>query len=336
MKKAYIYPISLHLDKTILSPYLANFMDGLGIEYEFLNREFPSNKGILDLPKYIGRIDTIFLNWIEDLPDKRGGVVQAFFFIVMVFVMKVLKVKVIWVMHNKKSHYDSNKLLKGMLFKFILKRSDLIITHSKEGLEYFDEYKIKNREKGRYYPHPLFQKSLQMNEDPSIDILIWGSIIPYKGIDKFLSYLHDHKLERKYKIVIAGKVKPAEYEKTIKALCNEAIQLDNRYVPEEEVQQYMADSKSVLFTYIGSSVLSSGALMDSLSYGVNVLAPNVGAFKDAREEGLIETYSSFKELMDSLDSYLVSSENKNERIDQFIRENDWTQFSNNVIAWINN
>ena len=42
----------------------------------------------------------------------------------------------------------------------------------------------------------------------------------------------------------------------------------------------MANSKSVLFTYAEGSVLSSGALMESLAYGLNVVAPNVGAFKD--------------------------------------------------------
>ncbi len=336
MKKAYLYPISLYLDKTIPNPYLSNFMDGLDGAYDFLNRDHPSNKGILDLAKYIRKIDTIFLNWIEDLPDKRGGFIQSFFFVAMVFVLKMRRIKIIWVMHNKKSHYDSNTFLKGFLFRFVLKKSDLIITHSKEGLHYLDEYKVKNKEKGIYFPHPLFQNTLQMNLNPSIDILIWGSIIPYKGIDRFLDFLHSNRLEGKYKIVIAGKVKPPEYEKTIKRYCNESILLDNRYVPEKNVLEYMADSKSVLFTYIGNSVLSSGALMDSLSYGLNVLAPNVGAFKDAKEEGLIETYNSFKELTDSLDVFLNPVESKKERIEQFISENSWTQFSNKVESWISN
>lgn len=336
MKKAYIYPISLYLDQTLPNPYLDNFMDVLGSTYEFLNRENPSNKGILDLLIYFRKIDTIFLNWIEDLPDKRGGVFQAFFFMAMVYVLKMLKVKVIWVMHNKKSHYDSNKRLKGMLFRFVLRKSDLIITHAKEGLHYLEEYRVKNKEKGIYYPHPLFQKSLKMKADPSIDIFIWGSIIPYKGIDQFLSYLHEHQLDKKYRIVVAGKVKPPEYEETIKKYCNEQIQLDNRFVPEEEVKAYMSDSKSVLFTYIGSSVLSSGALMDSLSYGLNVLAPHVGAFKDAKEEGLIETFNSLDDLVISLDDYLISSENKKELIKEFIRENDWIQFSKKVTSWIDN
>ncbi len=334
MKRAYIYPNSAFDDPATPNQYLEEFMDGLSASFTFLNRDYPSTNGILDLKTYFRKIDVLFLHWIEDIPDKRGGLVQTIFFITMVFVLKILKVKLIWVMHNKASHYGSNKFLKSVLFRFIIRQSSFIITHSKEGLRVLDRYKIKAKNKARYFPHPLVQKSIPKPSKQTIDILIWGSIIPYKGTDIFLEFLHKNKLEKSYRIMIAGKVRPLEYEKVVEGYCNEFIQLDNRYVPDEEIEQYMADAKVVLFAYDGGSVLSSGALMDSLSYGVNILAPHVGAFKDAQEEGLINTYGSFEELVQLLEKVTQNSEDRRKLIRQFIGENDWRQFSSKVAGWI--
>lgn len=309
-------------------------MDNMGSGVHFLNRDYPSDRGILDLWKYISKIDVIFLNWIEDLPDKKGGVLQSLFFILMTWIMKVRKTTIIWVMHNKESHYDTNRVLKDMLFRFVQRKSDYIITHSREGLHILDNNGVNSKKKARYYPHPLVEKSIPSSDQQVADILIWGSIIPYKGIDKFLDFLYTNNLEKKYNIVIAGKVSPPEYEATIKRFLNDHIQLDNRYVPDEVIAQYMAEIRVVLFTYDGGSVLSSGALMDSLSTGVNILAPHVGAFKDAQEEGLIATYRSFEELIELLDKDDLFPENRRELIRQFIGENNWEQFSMKVTHWI--
>jgi hypothetical protein len=74
--------------------------------------------------------------------------------------------------------------------------------------------------------------------------------------------------------------------------------------------------------------------METLACGANVLAPHVGAFKDAQEEGLIRTYGSFEELVKFLDESLTNIDNYRDRIDGFIQENDWKRFSEKVSRWI--
>lgn len=332
MKKAYFYPISAYIDASI---YTRSFMDCMATYYEILNRSTPSKWGILDLPKYIRNIDTIFLNWIEDLPDKRGGFLQSVFFIVMMVYLRRMKVKVVWVLHNKGSHYRSNRFLKCTLFRGMMKRSDLIVTHSKEGIHFLKERGI-DISRAVYSAHPLERRFLEMDVTPSIDLLIWGTIIPYKGVDSFLEYLHARNLGTRYRIQLAGKVKPDDYAAIIKSFCNDYIRLENRYIPENELMKYMGSSKAILFTYDGGSVLSSGALMDSLAYGLNVVAPNVGAFKDAGEDGLIYTYSGFEDLIDNMDNYLSPPVGQMERIEQFISENTWSRFAAKLDRWINN
>jgi len=335
MKKAYIYPITAYLHKTIANPYLENFMDSLGKEFCFLNKDKPSDKGVFDLINYFRTIDYMFLNWIEDLPDKKAGFLQVILFILLVYVSKLRGTKIVWTMHNKLSHYNTNYIFKRLLFRFVLMNSDFIITHSSEGIRYASEYNFKKYKRIRYFPHPIEKKFIRLNENPAYDILIWGSIIPYKGIDKFLAFLYAKNLENKYRILISGKVKPDSYESIITGFCNDKIHLDNRYVPEEDLIARIADSKTVIFTYVGNSVLSSGALMDTLSYGGYVLAPRVGAFKDAEEVHLISTFKTYEDLIPLLDMRIkAAASGKNEIIEKFIDENNWHRFARKVAEWI--
>ncbi|MGD2033589.1 MAG: glycosyltransferase, partial [Bacteroidales bacterium] len=292
--------------------------------------------GIFDLYKYLTKIDYLFLNWIEDLPDKKAGWIQSLFFISIMPLLKAMKIKIIWTMHNKQSHYSSNRFLKAYLFRFVLRHSDSIITHSNEGVRYFSGFKIGKPEKIRYFPHPLEKKYAKIKKEKPVDILIWGSLIPYKGIDKFLKYLYDNGLENKYKIVLAGKVNPEEYLSTIQSYCNDNIRLDNRYIPEKELKALISGSKVILFTYEKDSVLSSGALMDSLSYGGFVIGPSTGAFRDLQEEGLIKTYSHYDEIIQILNDNKFAQVKKTDKLESFIRTNSWPEFSSKVSKWILN
>lgn len=335
MKKAYLYPISSSQGKVTFSAYIENFMNYCSGEFLFLNRTKPSGKGIFDILSYMRNIQFVFLNWIEDLPDKRGGLVQTIFFVLLVYFLKARKVKIVWTMHNKESHYKSNLWLKKKLFGFILRKSDYILTHARDGIVCFNQYKVNHAEKIRYFPHPLNKEFLPLKTDPYHDILIWGSIIPYKGVDKFLSFLHERKLQDKYRICIAGKVKPDDYIEKIKSYCNNNIVLENRYIPAKDLEGLMCNSKIILFTYLDDSVLSSGALMDTLSYGMEILGPHAGAFKDAQEEGLIHTFSGYDELMGLLDKNLMEwPQNNRIAIEKFIEQYNWNQFAIEMADWI--
>ncbi len=327
MMKAYLYPISSFIDQDSPNEYIESFMDCLEGQITFVNRHRPSKKGIIDYILYFKNTNLLFLNWIEDLPDKRGGLVQGLFFVFLVYLVKLWGKKIIYVLHNKQSHYRSKRVLKGFLFNLVLKRSDLIVTHSKEGIRYLKNRGVDVVSKAGYFVHPLEKKELPALECKKYDILIWGSIIPYKGIDTFLRFLHERELESKYQILLAGKIKPADYEVEINQYCNDHIHLDNRFIPQEELEEFMASSRAVLFTYSEESVLSSGALMESLAYELNIIAPHVGAFRDVQEEGLIHTYKDFDDLIRHLDNFLSAERDLSKQIDRFIRENDWSQFS---------
>ena len=338
MKKAYFYPIWAYMDKVIPNPYMDNFMDSLAGDFHFLNRGTPSVKGILSIIPYYRQTEYIFLNWIEDLPDKKGGAIQTVFFVFLVFLARLQGKKLVWTMHNKLSHYKSNRRAKAFLFRFIMRRSHFILTHSKEGINYAKEFGVSGiEEKIRYYPHPLENRIKEAGSPARSGFLIWGSIIPYKGIHDFLKHLHERGLEDSFRIRIAGEVRPPEYEKEISRYCNKNIVLENGYIEEEELKEMISGSSSVIFTYIGNSVLSSGVLMDSLSFGAKVLGPRVGAFMDMEEEGLAGTYHGYDELIDRMEALKDGEDTERmKKLEAFIERSNWKAFGAGFSSWILN
>lgn len=59
----------------------------------------------------------------------------------------------------------------------------------------------------------------------------------------------------------------------------------------EELAHYIRKSAFVLAPYCPDSVLSSGILMDSLSFGSKIIGPEVGSFKDYAREKRLNVYT---------------------------------------------
>ncbi|MEN8229368.1 MAG: hypothetical protein ABFS38_14515, partial [Bacteroidota bacterium] len=303
---------------------------------QVINKEFPSVNGVFDILKYLHKLDVLYLNWIEELPEKRGGRIQSIFFILLMSYLKFSGKKIIWTLHNKKSHSDRHTMVKALLLRLLLKKSDLIITHASDGLNY-----IPKKTPGVYIPHPVIPRKQQNNTTHARlnDIIIWGTVNKYKGIDLFLSYLIENKLIEKYRIIIAGTVVGSELTDKLEriALEYENVSLMNRYIEKEELITLIEESKLILFCYQSESVLSSGALMDSLSFNTNIAGPDVGAFHDLAQEGLIFSFKDYNDLMMRMDDFLISkgsSPAKEKKKENFLKNNSWEVFSSRIAELI--
>jgi len=336
-KSAYIYPNSSKKNK-VNNPYLINFMDSMGKNIDFLNREDPTTKGIFDITKYIWKVDYIFLNWTENLPEKKGGIFQILFLIVLLSMKKLLKTKIIWTMHNKVSHTNNKLFLKKLIFKMLLINSDVIITHSKEGIKFAKSMVEGSENKIIYRPHPITKTNLKPSFSlmKDYDIIIWGTLNPYKGIHNFLSYLKENIITNPFKILIIGKPISSEYYKTLNSYRSENCEIIGDYLDMDELSNLINRSKIILFTYSENSVLSSGALMDSISFHGCVVGPDIGAFADLAELGIVKTYKNFSDLLKILETEISTNDNKNSNreIEIFIEENTWEKFADNLIPYL--
>ncbi len=339
MKRAYLYPISGRNDQLgLYNPYIDDFIASLKGSVKVVNENDKSMSGVFNLAKYLFRIDMVFFNWIENIPDRKGGTYQVYFLYLAIFLAKLLKIKVVWTMHNKLSHTKENYTKKNKVFQFMLKYSDIILTHSSAGITFGEELNKDSRERIRYLPHPLKDRRDTSQGGKIFDILIWGTIAPYKGIDKFLEFIHINKLDNQYQIHIVGKVATPEYAELLDKYSSEKIEIENKFIEDNDLPQLIAQSNIVLFTYSQDSILSSGVLMDSLGYGANIIGPHVGAFADLAEDGIITTFEDFPDMIKKIDEQLKNpnQNHRKEKLEKFLRENSWESFAANLMKLLNN
>ncbi len=127
---------------------------------------------------------------------------------------------------------------------------------------------------------------------------------------------------------MAGKVKGTAYRNRLLRLVSPTIRVEDRFVDDAELYSLIAASHLVLFTYQEESVLSSGALMDSIAAGATVAGPDTGAFRDLGRLGLVITYSGPGDLIEKIDEILDHRLTVDPgKLNAFIEENTWEKFS---------
>jgi beta-1,4-mannosyltransferase len=331
--RAYIYPRTVQRGKDPGSrnPYLNNFIHALRGRVEFVNEDRRARVRMLHMVRHLNRIDMLFLNWIEDLPATKGGYIQSVVFLLILYLKSMIRIKIVWTMHNKISHSRDHFYIKKLLFKKVLDRSDLVITHASDGVSFAVEL-IPNIDKRKVFlfQHPIDPASATSGgggQKKDVDILIWGTLAPYKGVDKFLEYLDRSKLIERYRIKIVGKCSSDEYYQSLAKYESRKISIENRFIERAELEELIAAGKVTLFTYSDGSVLSSGALMDSIACKASVVGPHVGAFKDLAADGLVKTYKHFDELPEIIDNIeKEGEEQKLARINEFLDSHTWDKF----------
>lgn len=332
MKKLYFYPISSRNEKIVsFNPYTFDFVASIEQFFTIVNKDKPSNKGIFDVFKYLFKIEYIIFNWIEDLPEKKGGFFQTLFFFILMALSKLAGVKIVWVMHNRLSHSKKHLWLKDLIFNQLIRKSDFILTHSSEGVTHGENIKQGSKNRIHYFPHPVKDRRNMRQNSTQFDILIWGTISPYKGILEFLRLLNEKNYQNNYKILIIGKSTTQDYFGSLLQYSNDNVNIKDDFIDDVVLKELISHSKIVLFTYAKSSILSSGALMDSIGFGGNVVGPDVGAFADLAKEGIINTYKESDEMFTIIDAVLANNDNfRNESIDQFLQANSWNKFAENI------
>ncbi len=325
----FLYPFNDIQKTSMKNSYQDNFIRNLeNNPIKIVNKQ--TNYGVLDVITYFNKTDIFYFNFIENLPERKFGLLQSLIFLFILLFIKIFRKKIVWVLHNKISHSESFKIVKKVLMIIMLNTSNKVITLSKEGIKYGNKYTI-NKKKIFFFNHPVENNlSSEINEnDKDIDILIWGRITKYKGVSDFLEFLLFSEKLNHLKITIAGKIDDPELRKKITNYeIKSNLQIIDEFIKEDVLIDLHKRSNNVLFTYQNKSVLSSAALMYSLGYGANIIGPNIGAFRDLKELSLINTYESYDDFLEKIQK----NENKIdlEKLNRFIEDNSWKNFAKNI------
>ena len=133
--------------------------------------------------------------------------------------------------------------------------------------------------------------SLGISEDAKT-ILFFGNIGPYKGVEYLVEAFHE-LVERgcDYQLVIAGKTRGGAdpyaelLERTIIEGCGAArIYRFNSFIPDADVEKFFAAADVFVLPY--THVFQSGVLFLGYSFGLPVIATDVGSFRDDVSEGV--------------------------------------------------
>lgn len=306
------------------NPYSYNFKKSLSSYYDLLDKDnTPVHIAVWGLLKHIFSADVYFLNWIEGIGKHRMGIIQYIITILCLRIIRFRRKKIVWIVHNIYPHEGIDYCYKNIT-DYLYKNSSLIITHSKAALEHVS---TESKCPTYYFCHPFNELKLSKNinkSDISYDVLIWGTINPYKGVIEFLEEVENRN--SRIKIIVIGKAKDNELEEKILQISNrnQNILFVNKLASFDELSELVKSSKFTLFPYIGGSVSSSGALIDTLFMKGNPIGPNVGAFKDFQEEGLCHVYRNYDELFQIFEK----SDNRIpiNKIQAFIKNNSWDNF----------
>jgi glycosyltransferase involved in cell wall biosynthesis len=123
-------------------------------------------------------------------------------------------------------------------------------------------------------------------------VLFFGAIAPYKGLDLLAeAFVEIAERDPAYRLVIAGKPKGGceQYVEDIRRalaahLTSGRVQARIDYVPDEEAEVYFKAADVLVLPY--RSIFQSGILFFAYSFGLPVIASDIGPFKDEIREGV--------------------------------------------------
>ncbi|MGA8668482.1 MAG: glycosyltransferase [Terracidiphilus sp.] len=132
--------------------------------------------------------------------------------------------------------------------------------------------------------------------DEEKTILFFGKIRPYKGIEHLVAAfkLLSASCTGKYRLILAGEPNKdaEEYLREIQRFVTreippEQVILRTHFIPDEEMELYFKAADVLVLPY--KEIFQSGVLFLALSFGLPVIATDVGSFR----EDIVEGYTGF-------------------------------------------
>jgi glycosyltransferase involved in cell wall biosynthesis len=127
--------------------------------------------------------------------------------------------------------------------------------------------------------------------DDEKTILFFGKIKPYKGVEHLLAAFRQLMVsDGNYRLIIAGEVQKGnqtyldELQRTVtRELDRGKIILKTHFIPDEETELYLKAADVLVLPY--NEIFQSGVLFLAYSFGLPVVATDVGSFREEIVEG---------------------------------------------------
>ncbi len=128
--------------------------------------------------------------------------------------------------------------------------------------------------------------------------------------------------------MIAGSCSDEKYYNEIEKLKTENIEIKREFISKENLNSLFSNSKSILFIYEEYSVLSSGALIDTLCANKLIIGPHISCFKELQSMNLVSTYKTYNDIFEIVKQ---APADKSESIFRYYSKYSWQNFSQQLI-----
>lgn len=221
---------------------------------------------------------------------------------------------IIHLKHDPFAH-SGEKTITGMLSALLMKKTahKYVVFNDKQYIPFLQRKKLKKKDvccsflSVYEYYHVYDKKVVNNSVNNKINILFWGRISPYKGIEfllkGFLSYIEQSKKDD-VSLTIAGK---GDFDFDINCYINKCphLRVINRFIPTDELVDMIKDSSLIVCPYTDAT--QSGVVMTAFAYKKPVLATNVGGLPEMLcngKAGIIVEPKSAEEIFNGIKQFV--------------------------------
>ena len=209
--------------------------------------------------------------------------------------VKARNVKLVWTMHNALPHETHHPRVDVLGRRLMVSLCDPVIVHCKAAQELIHE---EHGTMAKVHVIPLgnyigvygnrkgredCRSELQIDQE-SFVFLSLGMIRPYKGQDDLIKAFKRADGHQAM-LIIAGKPLEPQYVARLQKLRDkdERIRIEARFIPDSAMSTYLGAADVTVLPY--KRILTSAAVMLSMSYAVPPIVPDMGCISELVEDG---------------------------------------------------
>ncbi len=247
-------------------------------------------------------------------------------------------IHVIAIVHNAFDHEAGN--VKNALMKYQLLNSTSFVCHNQSLAD--DIKQVVGTPSISVSPHPIFdqypQAKGELKRRANVELLFFGIIRDYKGLDILLEALTQMPADLNYHLSIVGECwgDINQYKKQAQEFgLSENVEFVHRYVSDQEAAEYFHRADAVVLPY--RSMTGTGVIPLAYHYKKPVIATNLPAFHEVIEQaktGVIANGVSVSSVAESLIEFAskYKAEDMEKHIVAYRKLFSWHTFIESILS----
>lgn len=295
--------------------------------------------------KNLIKLDILHMHWPEyflSFKSTRKAYIAFIALLIKLLLTKLFNGKIIWTVHNLKSHENHHPFLSKLFYRLYPKLCDGFIFLSKVSLNQAKElHLINNKSKTAIIPHghykDIYKTTNKIEARSKLDISnsntvfgFLGLIRPYKNVPILIEVFSAANIKNKF-LLIAGACNFQNLLEIIndKTRNKKDIKFINKFLNKDELEIYISAMDVVVLPF--NNITNSGSVLLALSMGKKVIAPNLGSLKEIQEYVGKENLVLYQ---GSLTKEILENVNNTKEIGEInLSEFDWDKISKQTLSF---